>query len=58
VIDVPGHTIGHIAFHFPALGRLYRRQPDGDRLRAYVRGRRPPMMWASLQNLPPCLPKR
>ena len=39
VIDVPGHTVGHIAYHFPeARGALLRRQPDGDGLRAAVRG--------------------
>ena len=43
VIDVPGHTLGHIAFHFPAKPPLlHRRQPDGRRLRPPVRGHRPP----------------
>ena len=39
VFEVPGHTVGHIAYYFAeAKAALHRRQPDGDGLRAAVRG--------------------
>jgi len=51
VIDVPGHTIGHIAYHFPASGLVF----TGDSLMAAGCGRlfegTPEMMWASLSKL-------
>lgn len=51
VIDVPGHTVGHIAYHFPASGLAF----TGDSLMAGGCGRlfegTPQQMWASLQKL-------
>lgn len=51
VIDVPGHTVGHIAFHFPEAGLAF----TADSLMAAGCGRlfegTPDQMWASLQNL-------
>jgi hydroxyacylglutathione hydrolase len=51
VIDVPGHTRGHIAFHFPASGLVL----TGDSLMAAGCGRlfegTAGEMWASLQRL-------
>lgn len=48
VMDVPGHTIGHIAFHFPESHLLF----SGDSLMALGCGRlfegTPAQMWASL----------
>ncbi|MFV0332758.1 MAG: hydroxyacylglutathione hydrolase [Tropicimonas sp.] len=49
VLDAPGHTIGHIAFHFP--GALF----SGDSLMVLGCGRLfegdAPTMWATLSNL-------
>lgn len=51
VIDVPGHTVGHIAYYFPASALLF----TGDSLMAGGCGRlfegRPEQMWQSLQKL-------
>lgn len=51
VIAVPGHTSGHIAFHFPASGLLF----SADSLMSCGCGRlfegTPAEMWASLQKL-------
>ncbi len=51
VIDVPGHTVGHIAYHFPLSGLAF----TGDSLMAGGCGRlfegTPQQMWASLQKL-------
>ncbi|NEX47518.1 hydroxyacylglutathione hydrolase [Pseudotabrizicola algicola] len=51
VIDVSGHTIGHIAFHFPQAGLAF----TADSLMAAGCGRlfegSPAMMWASLSKL-------
>lgn len=51
VIDVSGHTIGHIAYHFPASGLLF----TADSLMALGCGRlmegSPAMMWDSLTKL-------
>lgn len=51
VIDVPGHTVGHIAFYFPHSGLAF----TGDSLMAGGCGRlfegRPDQMWQSLQKL-------
>ncbi|MEM9899516.1 MAG: hydroxyacylglutathione hydrolase [Pseudomonadota bacterium] len=51
VIDVSGHTVGHIAFHFPESAVLF----TGDSLMALGCGRvfegTKPQMWASLQKL-------
>ena len=51
VIDVSGHTIGHIAFHMPEAGLAF----TGDSLMAMGCGRlfegTPAQMWASLQKL-------
>ncbi|MFN4154922.1 MAG: hydroxyacylglutathione hydrolase [Paracoccaceae bacterium] len=51
VIDVSGHTIGHIAFHFPASGLAF----TADSLMAAGCGRlfegSPETMWASLSKL-------
>ena len=39
VLDVPGHTVGHVAYYFAGRGgALLGGQPDGDGLRAAVRG--------------------
>ena len=51
VIDVSGHTIGHIAFHFPTANAVF----TADSLMALGCGRlfegTPEMMWASLSKL-------
>ena len=51
VLDVSGHTVGHIAFHFPGAGAVF----TGDSLMALGCGRlfegTAPMMWKSLQKL-------
>lgn len=51
VIDVSGHTLGHIAFHVPAAGAVF----TGDSLMALGCGRlfegTAPQMWASLSKL-------
>ena len=51
VIDVPGHTIGHVAFYLPEAQAAF----TGDSLMAIGCGRifegDAPMMWASLQRL-------
>jgi hydroxyacylglutathione hydrolase len=51
VIDVSGHTVGHIAFHVPDAGAVF----TGDSLMALGCGRlfegTPPQMWASLSRL-------
>lgn len=51
VIDVPGHTIGHIAFHFPTAKLAF----TADSLMAMGCGRlfegTPAQMWASLSKL-------
>jgi hydroxyacylglutathione hydrolase len=51
VIDVPGHTVGHIAFHFPQDGMVF----TADSLMAAGCGRlfegTPDQMWQSLQKL-------
>lgn len=51
IIDVSGHTVGHIAIHMPASGYLF----TADSLMALGCGRllegSPAMMWASLQRL-------
>ncbi len=51
IIDVSGHTIGHIAFHFPTVNAVF----TADSLMALGCGRlfegTPEMMWASLSKL-------
>lgn len=51
VLDVSGHTVGHIAFHFPAAGAAF----TADSLMALGCGRvfegTMPMMWQSLSKL-------
>lgn len=51
VIDVPGHTVGHIAFHLPSISTLF----TADSLMALGCGRlfegTPAQMWDSLQKL-------
>ena len=51
VIDVSGHTVGHVAFHFPQTGALF----SADSLMACGCGRlfegTPAMMWKSLTKL-------
>jgi hydroxyacylglutathione hydrolase len=51
VLDVPGHTIGHLAFHFPASGLVF----TADSLMALGCGRlfegTAAQMWDSLQKL-------
>lgn len=51
VIEVPGHTVGHIAFYFPASGVVF----TADSLMALGCGRlfegTPAQMWASLSKL-------
>ena len=51
VIDVPGHTVGHVAFHVPALSAAF----TADSLMALGCGRlfegTPEQMWASLSRL-------
>jgi hydroxyacylglutathione hydrolase len=51
VIDVSGHTVGHIAFHFPGAGAVF----TADSLMALGCGRlfegTPEQMWESLQKL-------
>lgn len=50
-LDTPGHTRGHVSFHFPGAGVLF----PGDTLFALGCGRLfegdPPTMWASLSKL-------
>lgn len=50
-LDTPGHTRGHVSFHFPDAGALF----CGDTLFALGCGRLfegdPPTMWASLSKL-------
>jgi hydroxyacylglutathione hydrolase len=51
VIDVPGHTVGHVAYHFPASRLVF----TGDSLMALGCGRvfegTMPQMWLSLSKL-------
>ncbi len=51
VLDVPGHTVGHIAFHFPGSGLAF----TADSLMAAGCGRlfegTPEQMWSSLRKL-------
>jgi hydroxyacylglutathione hydrolase len=51
VLEVPGHTVGHIAYHIPALGAAF----TADSLMALGCGRlfegKPAQMWASLGKL-------
>ena len=51
VLDVPGHTVGHIAYHLPAAALAF----TGDSLMALGCGRlfegTPAQMWASLSRL-------
>lgn len=51
VIDVPGHTVGHVAYHVPAAGAVF----TGDSLMALGCGRlfegTAAQMWDSLQRL-------
>ncbi len=51
ILDVSGHTIGHIAFHFPSANAVF----TADSLMALGCGRlfegTPEMMWASLSKL-------
>ncbi|MFN4172447.1 MAG: hydroxyacylglutathione hydrolase [Pseudorhodobacter sp.] len=51
VMDVSGHTVGHIAFHFPGAALLF----SGDSLMAMGCGRlfegTPAQMWRSLQKI-------
>ena len=51
IIDVSGHTLGHIAFHFPTAKAVF----SADSLMALGCGRlfegTPKMMWASLSKL-------
>ncbi len=51
VLEVSGHTVGHIAYHFPQTGAAF----TGDSLMACGCGRlfegTPAQMWASLQKL-------
>lgn len=51
VLDVPGHTVGHIAYHFPDSNLVF----TGDSLMALGCGRlfegTPDQMWASLSKL-------
>lgn len=51
VIDVSGHTVGHVAFHFPSADAVF----TADSLMALGCGRlfegTPEMMWASLSKL-------
>jgi len=51
IIATPGHTLGHISYHFPSSQALF----CGDTLFALGCGRLfegdPPMMWTSLQKL-------
>lgn len=53
IFDVSGHTLGHIAFHFPETQALF----SGDSLMVMGCGRlfegTPAQMWASLQKLAP-----
>ena len=50
ILDMPGHTVGHIAYHFPASRLLF----SGDSLMVMGCGRlfegTPAQMWASLQQ--------
>jgi hydroxyacylglutathione hydrolase len=51
VLDVPGHTVGHIAFHFPEAGALF----SADSLMVMGCGRlfegSPEQMWSSLSKM-------
>lgn len=51
VIGVPGHTLGHVAYHYPEAGCIF----TGDSLMAFGCGRlfegTPEMMWESLQTI-------
>lgn len=51
IIDVPGHTVGHIAYHLPSIATLF----TADSLMALGCGRlfegTPAQMWDSLQRL-------
>jgi len=51
VIEVPGHTVGHVAYHMPSLGAAF----TGDSLMSLGCGRlfegSPAQMWASLGRL-------
>lgn len=51
VIDAPGHTVGHVAYHFPVTGAVM----TGDSLMALGCGRlfegTPAQMWATLTRL-------
>lgn len=51
VIAVPGHTLGHVAYHYPAAGAVF----TADSLMALGCGRvfegTPQMMWESLEKL-------
>lgn len=51
VIAVPGHTLGHVAYHYPEAGVIF----TGDSLMAFGCGRvfegTPAMMWDSLQTI-------
>lgn len=51
VLDAPGHTVGHIAFHFPDSGLLF----TGDSLMAAGCGRlfegTPDQMWSTLSTM-------
>lgn len=51
IIDVPGHTLGHVAYYVPDAGMLF----SGDSLMAMGCGRlfegTPAQMWSSLQKL-------
>ena len=51
ILDVSGHTVGHIAFHMPALAAAF----TADSLMALGCGRlfegTPPQMWKSMQKL-------
>lgn len=51
VIDVPGHTVGHVAFHFPVADAVF----TADSLMALGCGRlfegTPAQMWSSLEKL-------
>jgi hydroxyacylglutathione hydrolase len=53
IFDLSGHTLGHIAFHFPTTQALF----SGDSLMVMGCGRlfegTPAQMWASLQKLTP-----
>ena len=54
VIDVPGHTVGHVALHFPQAGAVF----TADSLMALGCGRlfegTPEQIWRACRNWPPC----